>query len=158
MSEDNDRRKVGRPSKLPERVEKIMQLAREGKTDAQIADAVGVSTRTITLWKTQDWQFLLALKENKAMADDLVEATLFQKATGYTLKRKKKEIDHDGEEKVIETEEPIPPDTTAMIFWLKNRRPSEWRDKIENEHSVSKDTLETLIAGTIKKKEEPPNE
>lgn len=150
--------KVGRPSKLPDRYEKIMDLAKQGKTDQQISDAIGISRRTLQHWKTNDWEFLLTLKENKAQADDLVEATLFQKATGYHLKKTKKEIDDNGEEKIVEAYEEIPPDTTAMIFWLKNRRPKEWRDKIENELSISKDTLETLIAGSIPKKEQPTDE
>jgi len=129
-------KKRGRPSKFNEIVrEKILELARGGKTDEQIADIIGVERRTLQYWKTNDQSFLLALKENKHIADELVEASLFRKATGYTHKAVKI-MQNEGEVIKEEYEEHYPPDSTAAIFWLKNRKPEEWRDKTEVEVST----------------------
>jgi hypothetical protein len=126
---------VGRPTKFkPEFVEQAQALCRLGATDAQLANFFNVAVSTISLWKVQRQDFSEALKVPKKEADDAVEASLYRRAMGYEAD----EIDIrvvDGQ--VVKT--PIrriyPPDTTAMIFWLKNRRPADWRDMQAREHT-----------------------
>ncbi|WP_341918673.1 terminase [Polaromonas sp. YR568] len=128
---------MGRPSKyqedFPAQAAKLCLL---GATDAQLADFFEVSVSTINLWKVQHPEFSESIKVPKAQADERVEQSLFRRAMGY---------EHDEVDiRVIDhalVQTPIrkyyPPDSTAMIFWLKNRKPSEWRDKQEHEHSGS---------------------
>lgn len=135
--------KRGRPTKFTDVVqEKIMVMAKQGATDIEIASAVGVTERTINYWKAKSDDFFQALKHNKDLADQMVEASLFQRALGYRapavkhfLDRRRVEDEVTGESRietvVIEKEfiEAYPPDTVAAIFWLKNRQPDRWRDK-----------------------------
>lgn len=123
-----EKRERGRPSlrERPEVVEKIMALAREGKTDMQIAEIVGVSHRTICNWKANDWEFSSYLKENKQLADDLVEASMFKAACGYEYWEQA--LTRDG---LLEVRKHQPPNATSQIFWLKNRRPKNWKDRVE---------------------------
>jgi hypothetical protein len=105
-----------------------------GFTDIELADLLGVSPRTINNWKVEHVEFGAALKAGKDVSDQRVERSLFSRATGY---------EHDEVDirviggAIVQT--PIrkfyPPDTTAAIFWLKNRKPGEWRDKQELEHT-----------------------
>lgn len=98
-----------------------------------------------------------ALKRGKAPVDYEVENALYKRATGYTVKLKKpikvkttKRITGKGEvtEERIEyadEEQYIPPDTTAQIFWLKNRRPDKWRDKRDEAPQQTNELLQSLI-------------
>lgn len=98
-----------------------------------------------------------ALKRGKAPVDYEVENALYKRATGYTVKLKKpikvkttKRVTGKGEvtEERIEyadEEQYIPPDTTAQIFWLKNRRPDKWRDKRDEAPQQTNDLLQSLI-------------
>jgi len=126
--------KPGRPSKYkPEFAKQAAKLCALGATDAQLADFFGVAVSTINLWKTQHIEFSESIKVPKAQADERVEQSLYRRAMGY---------EHDETDirvvsgEIVET--PIrkhyPPDTTAAIFWLKNRQPGEWREKVEHEH------------------------
>ena len=121
----------GRPSDFkPEYIEQARKLCKLGATDQEVADFFEVSVRTIYRWKGQHESFCQALKSGKTEADDRVERSLFARANGY--EHDEVDIRVVGQE-IIQT--PIrkyyPPDTTACIFWLKNRRPAEWRDKVE---------------------------
>ena len=128
-----DRKGVGgRPTKYrteyPEQAAKLCAL---GATDAQLADFFGVAVSTINLWKVQHPEFSESIKVPKAQADQRVEQSLYRRAMGY---------EHDETDirtvgtKLVKT--PIrkhyPPDTTAAIFWLKNRDPENWRDRVEH--------------------------
>jgi hypothetical protein len=109
-------------------------LCKLGATDRELADFFEVSEKTLNNWKLENEEFLQSLKIGKDDADNRVERSLFARATGY---------EHpDTDIRVIEgqiVETPIikryPPDTTAAIFWLKNRKREEWRDKVTNEHT-----------------------
>ena len=98
-----------------------------GATDAQLADFFEVSVSTVSLWKVQHPEFSDAIRIPKEQANDRVEQSLFRRAMGY--EHDEVDIKVIGGE-VIQT--PIrkyyPPDTTAAIFWLKNRRPEQWRE------------------------------
>jgi len=100
--------------------------ARDGLTDEQIAENVGISVRTLYRWKIQHCQICQALKKGKDAADREIENALFKRAKGYdfTETRIKKKDGVVIEETVITKH--IPGDTTAQIFWLKNRKPDYW--------------------------------
>lgn len=124
---------MARPSKFkPEFIAQAEKLCRLGATDIEVADFFEVDVRTLYRWKGENEEFCQALKAGKDVSDERVERSLFSRATGY---------EHDEVDiKVIGgavVQTPIrkfyPPDTTAAIFWLKNRRPAEWRDKVEQE-------------------------
>lgn len=102
--------------------------ARDGLTDEQIANNMGIGVRTLYEYKEKYPQILQSLKKGKEIVDYEVENALLKKALGYKVKEQK--LTKDGQ--FIEIEKEIPPDTTAGIFWLKNRRPDKWRDKVEN--------------------------
>lgn len=124
---------MARPSSFkPEYASQAEKLCKLGATDEDLADFFSVSIRTIANWKSGQPEFLQALKAGKDEADDRVERSLYQKAVGYTH-----DAVHFSSFQGMVTETPyrahVPPDTTAMIFWLKNRRPDQWRDKREQE-------------------------
>lgn len=133
MSEPKKPRSVGRPSKYQAAFAgQARKLAALGTTDREIADFFEVDERTLYRWKNEHEEFCQALTLGKEGPDARVEQSLFQRAVGYS---------HDDvhistyEGKVTLT--PIvkhyPPDATAIIFWLKNRRPDRWREKREEE-------------------------
>lgn len=126
---------MGRPSKYdPAFAGQAAKLCALGATDRDLGDFFEVSEQTINAWKITFPEFLESLKVGKDAADNRVEQSLYRRALGYS---------HDAvkiltvEGKVVQEPfvEHYPPDTTACIFWLKNRRKSEWRDRIEQEHS-----------------------
>ncbi len=125
----------GRPSKFkPEFAEQVFKLCLLGATDEQIADFFGVSVSTVNRWKVSEPEFWESLKRGKAEADATVADSLFNRAIGYTHKDTKFAT---WEGRITDTQEydkHHPPDITACIFWLKNRRPTDWRDKQEVYH------------------------
>lgn len=114
--------------------QQLSVLASFGLTDAQIAQAIDINEATLNRWKNNDPVLLQALKKGKEVADALVEASLFHRATGYSFPSEKV-FQHEGKIVRAEITEHVPPDVGAMCFWLKNRRPDLWRDKHEHEHS-----------------------
>jgi hypothetical protein len=100
----------GRPSKYkPEYCEQAYKFCLLGCTDVELSDFFGITERTLNRWKHDHSEFCQSLKDGKENADNEVAQSLYNKAVGG--------------------------DTTAMIFWLKNRRKAQWRDKQEHEHS-----------------------
>jgi hypothetical protein len=112
----------------PEYASQAEKLCRLGATDAELADLLGVSVRTISAWKTRHLDFRQALKGGKTEADDRVERALYHRAMGYSHEVEKPMV-VDKDLRIVTYTEHLPPDTTACIFWLKNRKPEEWRDK-----------------------------
>ncbi len=111
--------------------------ARDGLTDEQIAHNMGISRKTLAEWKKKYSDISDTLKRGKEVVDILVENALLKRALGYVSKEQK--VTKDGE--IIELEKEIPPDTTAQIFWLKNRKPDKWRDKVENVNTTDEDKV-----------------
>ena len=112
-----------------------------------MADFFGVCEKTLNNWKDKNEQFLQSLKEGKKEADSRVVKSLFQRAVGYSCPDTKFAT-HEGI--ITDTKEFIkhyPPETTACIFWLKNRRPDEWKDTKEVETGQ---TLAELIGKIMK--------
>lgn len=109
-------------------------LARRGCSSAEIAEAFGISERTLYRWQKAHPEFCHALKESKSQADEAVVNSLYAKACGKAkrvTKRTREVLDPDKGKVTLKevVEETMPPDTTAMIYWLKNRQPELWRDK-----------------------------
>lgn len=134
---------LGRPSDYkPEYVEQAEKLCVLGATDEDVADFFGVDVRTIYRWKHAHPDFCQSLKAGKELADARVERSLYNRAVGYTYDSEKIVTVTQGNNQgsVIERvpiKEHVPPDTTAGIFWLKNRDPEKWRDKVDHSHSVN---------------------
>lgn len=129
-----DKLKVGRPTSYrPEYADQSLKLCRLGATDKELADFFGVVESTINEWKIHQPAFSESLKAGKGLADAEVADKLFKRATGYEHAAVKISASPDGKEHVTEYIERYPPDTTAAIFWLKNRRPDVWRDKVQQE-------------------------
>jgi len=139
---------VGRPTKYrPEYVEQVYTLALQGMTDVQLAAAFGVSTVTLHAWQHSFPDFLNALKQGKEEFDDnTVVRSLLERATGYSYPDT--HISTIKDEIVITPyTKRYPPDPTSMIFWLKNRQPAKWRDKVEQLHSGKIDIEVTFDGG-----------
>src|SRR3954447_12391891 len=118
----------------PEYAEQAEKLCRLGATDAEMAGFFGVCEDTVNVWKTTHLDFSASLKRGKLEADANVASRLYQRAMGYSHAAVK--IFNDGgQEMIVPYTEHYPPDTTAAIFWLKNRRPEQWRDKSQQELS-----------------------
>lgn len=119
---------AGRPTKYKaEYAKEAGKLCALGATDAQLADFFEVSVSTINLWKVQHKAFSESIKVPKEEANDKVEQSLYRRAMGYEHDEVDiRVVDHE----LVKTEirKYYPPDTTAAIFWLKNRRPSDWRE------------------------------
>jgi DNA-binding XRE family transcriptional regulator len=130
---------IGRPSKYRgEYVEQARKLCLLGATDAQLADFFGVSTQTLNAWKHEYPDFLDSLKGAKIEADERVERSLYERATGYSYQATKV-MQYEGKPVLAHYTEHVPPDPTSMIFWLKNRQPGRWRDRMDLNHSVNID-------------------
>lgn len=128
---------MARPPKYrAEFAEQARKLCLLGATDDDMAGFFGVHVATINRWKKDHKGFCDALKEGKHLADATVADRLFKRATGYEHEAVKIVADaKTGAEHVVQYVERYPPDTTACIFWLKNRQPEKWRDKVQNEHT-----------------------
>lgn len=140
------KRKVGRPSEFkPEFCEQTEKLCRLGATDGDLAEFFGVADRTIDAWKQKHPEFLRSIKEGKVLADINVANSLYKKATGYTMQIEKL-IGRGEQRQVVTLNVDIEPDTTAAIFWLKNRRKDYWRDKQDVDLNVynHEDALDEL--------------
>lgn len=105
--------------------------ARDGLTDEQIAKNMGIATSTFYEWKKKEKEFSEALKKGKEVIDFEVENALLKRALGY-------EYEEETYEYGILTKKvkkQVAPDTTAQIFWLKNRKPNNWKDRVETNES-----------------------
>ena len=103
--------------------------ARDGLTDEQIAHNIGISRGTLYDWKKAYPDISNALKRGKDVVDIEVENALLKRAMGYDYVEERVEVNGNGKRKVTQTTKHVPGDTTAQIFWLKNRRADRWRDK-----------------------------
>lgn len=129
--------KGGRPTKYrPEYNAQASKLCALGATDADLADFFGVSVRTIDNWKVEHDGFLQSIKTAKEIADERVERSLYQRAVGYQTDAVKIFMPAGSSEPVYAPyRENVPPDTTAAIFWLKNRKKEDWSDKTVQENT-----------------------
>lgn len=121
----------------PEGLLKIEGWARDGLTDEQIAANIGIRAGTLYDWKNRFSDISEALKKGKEVVDRQVENALLKRALGYEYKETTREPvlnPNTGKVELTVTKtvtKQVVPDTTAQIFWLKNRKPETWRDKRE---------------------------
>jgi hypothetical protein len=130
----DDRRGRGRPTSFKTKfVAQAERLAARGLTDSEIADFFEVTVRTLQRWKHDHPDFCRSLKTGKDEADTRVERALYQRAVGFEHDSVKIFLPAGAEGPVYARfREYIPPDPTSCIFWLKNRRPKSWRDRVEH--------------------------
>lgn len=121
--------------------------ARRGLTDDQIASSIGVSRSTLGRWKKQFAAIRDALSEGKEIADTNVENALYKRAIGFTQEEVTSYRDKKTGEMVVSKRvvKQVAPDVTAMVFWLKNRRPDLWRDRPVD----TSETAETQVASYL---------
>lgn len=105
--------------------------SRDGLTQQQIADNLGINIDTLIEYKKKYPEFSDALKKGKEVVDIEVENAMLKRALGYTVRIVEQKIDKFGDVHDCERDVHIPGDVTAQIFWLKNRRRQQWRDKVE---------------------------
>lgn len=113
---------------------KINGWARDGLIDEQIATNIGVSYSTFKEWKKKFPDFSAALKKGKDVVDREVENALYKSAIGFIYEEET--VTNAGD--VVLVKKYSKPNTTAQIFWLKNRKRNQWTDKSEVE-----------VAGTV---------
>ena len=114
---------------------KIEGWARDGLIDKQIAQNIGVAYSTFREWVKKFPALSASLKKGKEVVDRQVENALFKSATGYEYTEVTEELTEKGMEITKKVTKQVAPNPTAAIFWLKNRKPDEWRDRKETEVS-----------------------
>lgn len=134
----------------PEGLLKLEGWAREGLTDEQIAHNMGITRKTLAEWKNKYSDICDTLKKGKEIVDLQVENALLKRALGYKYEEvsEKYEYGELTERKVAKKQ--VVPDTTAQIFWLKNRRPDKWKDKQDVQVSGTLEAEQTKLDDLIR--------
>lgn len=162
-AESKKKRRVGRTPKYeqwlePDNLIKLEGWARNGLTDEQIANNIGINRTTLYAWKAKYTDFSNALKRGKEVIDIMVENALLKSAMGYKYDEVVKERIYNpdtGESEIVEvkrTTKDVAPNSTSLIFWLKNRRPADWRDTKNIDAAVEvKNPFDGIDTADIKK-------
>ena len=130
---------MARPTKYKEEyAELAFNYCLLGATDQDLAKFFDVEEKTINNWKADHPEFLQSLKEGKYQADAKVARSLYNRACGIEVTEEV--MDKKGEG-TITTTKYYPPDPTSAIFWLKNRRSLDWRDKQEIKHDGATEVI-----------------
>ena len=139
-----EKKKMGRPTKFNDDIVKKMQpLYLRGFTDKEVCFVLGFTKQTLANYKKKYKNFFASIKDWKKIADLEVEKSLYERACGYSVPEEKI-FCSDGRIIKAETTKHYPPDTSSMIFWLKNRQPEKWRDKQEVQHSGDDNFLQAI--------------
>lgn len=145
--------KGGRPTEYKEEYsERVYKLCLLGAIDKDIADFFDVVEQTINGWKKKHPEFLESIRKGKAEADANVAKSLYERAMGYDHEDTHVS-NYQGAITLTKLRKRYPPDTAAAIFWLKNRKSDDWRDKQEVEHSGEIGLSERLARAYKRKKE-----
>lgn len=143
---------AGRPTSYkPEYDELVYKYCLLGLTDARIAELFDIAESTLNKWKLDYPSFSEALNNGRDKADSNVTKSLYERAMGYEHPSEEIKMTKDGEIIRVPTVKKYPPDSTAMIFWLKNRQKLLWRERQEIEHSgtiertLSDEQLDAII-------------
>lgn len=147
-------RKPGRQSKFDQpqnNVQLIQRMCEVGLTDHEISKSLGIDPATLWRWCEAHPKLRKTIKAAKQIADDRVERSLYHKAIGYSYEAEKIFCDKG---KIVRTPyiAHVPPSDVACIFWLKNRQPDLWRDRIEHVDPEGNEILLRLIDMTGAKK------
>jgi hypothetical protein len=123
--------------------------ARDGLTEPQICQNMGIGISTLTEWKTKFPAIAASIKKGREPVDIQVENALLRRALGYDYEETITEVEDLGGGKtkkhVRKVTKHVPADTTAQIFWLKNRKPKQWREKMEAAVNVDVEDLSPLV-------------
>jgi hypothetical protein len=117
---------------------KARRMCAQGATRADLADRFGVTINTIVAWQYEHQEFFASCKQGQEAADDRVEQSFYERAVGYTYDSEKLLVVH-GEVIREPIKEHVPPDPRAAEFWLRNRRPDQWKDAKQLETRVAED-------------------
>lgn len=136
----------------PEGLLKIEGWARDGLTDKEIAEKIGINPATLYDWKKKYDEISESLKRGKEVVDRMVENALLKRALGYQYNEVREKREGGILTERIVTRKEVAPDTTAQIFWLKNRKPEMWRDKPGADYgeSVQDDGFIDALKGEVK--------
>jgi hypothetical protein len=124
---------VGRPSLYkPEYAELAGEFCLMGATDATLAEYFEVTEQTINNWKIDHPDFFESIKAGKDVADAKVASALFKSATGgHVITEDRLVSDGNGGQEVVTLEKKIEPSVHAQRYWLNNRQPKLWKEKVE---------------------------
>ncbi len=112
-------------------------LALKGATDQEVAEAFGISRRTVLRWREDYSSFNEAYQRGKDIADAKVKKALYERAVGFEVEDVEETVDIDtktGEIKPVRRrkfKKKVPPDTMAIMYWLNNRSKGEFAQKQE---------------------------
>ena len=129
----------------PEGLLKIEGWARDGLIDEQIAQNIGIRAGTLYEWKKRFSEISEALKRGKEVVDRQVENALLKRALGYEYEEVKEKFEGGVLTERTVTKKEVAADTTAQIFWLKNRKPDTWRDKPEGTQKGDTSLFEGIV-------------
>ena len=125
----------------------IQGMARDGLTQQQIADNLGINVDTLIEYKKKYTDFSEALKKGKEVVDIEVENALLKRALGY----KYDEVTYENGVETKRVTKEVQPDTTAQIFWLKNRKPNNWKDRVETDEDKEAVANASQVIAKIRK-------
>jgi hypothetical protein len=114
------------------------RMCAQGATRADLADRFGVTINTIGAWQFEHQEFSASCKQGRKAADDRVEQSFYERAVGYTYDSEKLFV-IEGEVIRAPIKEHVPPDPRAAEFWLRNRRPDQWKDAKQLETRMAED-------------------
>ena len=134
----------------PEKLTLLEGWARSGLSNQQIADNIGIAEKTFYEWINKHSKISESIKKGKEVADFEVENAMYKSAIGYEVEEVKTTFEDtgNGQRKRIEkTKKYIAPNITAQIFWLKNRKSDEWRDRVEQhiDANVTTNKLDDIL-------------
>ena len=143
MNKDYSKKKMNKPEprgrpgayakwSTEEGLIRIAGWVRDGLTNKQIAENIGISVQSLTVWRRKHPEFNEVMLQTKDVVDRHVENMLYKRACGYEYDEvtEATEETEDGFKRIKKVvHKHVAPDVTAQIFWLKNRKPPEWRDK-----------------------------
>lgn len=150
---DSEHRTKHYKDMIEPKLKDIEKWCDEGAIDVEIAKRLGISVKTLYEYKKYS-EFLQAIKKGKENADYKVENSLYKRAMGYRVLEKTIIRNADGE--IIKEqiqEKHIAPDTTAQIFWLKNRMRENWNDK----QQIDLNVINVNIPGITDKEPDNPD-
>jgi hypothetical protein len=127
----------------------ISQWYRDGATDKMVMEHLGVSEQSFYNYKREHKEFADAVFQSRTIADSMVENALYRRALGYTKTIQEQKINKADTVVTLEKQVHYPADVGAIAFWLKNRKPTSWKDKLPvaaDDEDALKDTVDALMA------------
>ena len=122
----------------PEGLILLRAKSRDSLTKNELAKKLQIAPKTLSLWENKYPEIAEALRQGREITDVRVENAILKKALGFETTEIKKVVKADGQEEVTTVVKSVPPDVSAASVWLKNRCPERWRDKPQEEDSLSK--------------------